>query len=844
MKRIGKVLSLLLIAVMLLALLPSAAFADPPQSDPTHQHNWVVQDDTATCTASGKRVWVCTVCGQTYGEASPAKGHDWNGGKVTKAATCEKDGVKTYTCSRCQNTRTEAIHALGHDWDEGKVTSVPHGFTPGVTTYTCKRDASHTRTVEIDPLPWVFAALSGVTIDPSLFDLSNYDIPPLEITEQPKGGSIIRWADESVTLHVAATGGIGEYTYEWHSHAQDVGKDEKYNDLLKWFVGLFGVTTEQVDAALEASLSDTDTLVATSGNESYYCVVTDAMGNSVRSDMAAVSYKVSIAKQPDNVNLQESNHDFYCEAIDGSGDYTYRWFDHDEGILGEGQSYPAEKEGYYYCIVTDNVTGETATSEYCEVYDTAPFRLADITGDFELTSDADAAVIASFTGGVEDYEIWWKKDGVAIDSVEDRDAQNNVRSRANVDGPGVYTVYAADSMYATVSASVNVTAPKLTIVAQPKGGTIPKGSYTTIHVTVSDGEAPYRFVLYRNGEYYVEVTDDPAFASFGVWYPGNYYFHIEDSKGREADTDVVTFEDAVFRITAQSEAEQITSPSGSTALFVEAEGGMEPYTYTWTWRSGDNTYDLGRNADLIPVFDVGKYTCVIEDKDGQRITSKPMQVTYGGEAPWIVVQPQSKTDLTLNADGTVNTALFCNAISGTGDKNNLKYVWEIYIPGIGWAQTTTTEQWLNVHTLGSYRCRVVDKVTGKYTYSNTAVVCEKLAYQGCESWHSYDPGYINYHFSFTGGVGPYTVKVYQNRDTYLVRVGGMKQVLYKTETVNSAKELRSYQVYVPVSNDVITEEDGELRRYSEYSEYFVVVTDSSGQTCESEVRGLLLDINR
>ena len=220
MKRIGKILSLLLIAVMLLALLPSAAFADPPTGD-THLHNWVVTSSKkATCTEKGKKTWKCSLCGQTY---------------------------------------TETYKALGHDWDEGKVTTAPTGLTPGVKTYTCKRDASHTRTEEIDPLPWVFAMLSGVTIDPSLFDLSNYDIPPLVITEQPVGGSITRWEDETHTMHVTASGGVGEYTYEWHTASQDVGKDEKYNDLLKWFVGLFGVTPEEVDQALEASYSNTDT---------------------------------------------------------------------------------------------------------------------------------------------------------------------------------------------------------------------------------------------------------------------------------------------------------------------------------------------------------------------------------------------------------------------------------------------------------------------------------------------------------------------------------------------------------------------------------------------------------
>ena len=109
-------------------------------------------------------------------------------------------------------------------------------------------------------------------------------------------------------------------------------------------------------------------------------------------------------------------------------------------------------------------------------------------------------LVASFTGGVEDYEIWWDKDGGAIDSTEGTDAAGNVVSYVDTAEAGVYTVHGVDSMYATASASVTVTAPKLTIVRQPEGGTIPKDGHAEINVLVADGEGPYQ----RPG---VEVDD-------------------------------------------------------------------------------------------------------------------------------------------------------------------------------------------------------------------------------------------------------------------------------------------------------------------------------------------------
>ena len=146
----------------------------------------------ATCETTGKTEGShCSVCGTVLKSQTTiaALGHNWDGGKVTKAATCTTAGTKTYTCTRCKKTRTETIAAtghkavkdaavaatcettgktegshcsvcgtvlksqttiaaLGHNWDGGKVTKAATCTTAGTKTYTCTR-CKKTRTETI-----------------------------------------------------------------------------------------------------------------------------------------------------------------------------------------------------------------------------------------------------------------------------------------------------------------------------------------------------------------------------------------------------------------------------------------------------------------------------------------------------------------------------------------------------------------------------------------------------------------------------------------------------------------------------------------------------------------------
>lgn len=67
----------------------------------------------ATCTATGTKIYKCTLCKATIKTETIAKvAHKYDAGKVTKAATCKATGVKTYTCSVCKETKTETIAKL------------------------------------------------------------------------------------------------------------------------------------------------------------------------------------------------------------------------------------------------------------------------------------------------------------------------------------------------------------------------------------------------------------------------------------------------------------------------------------------------------------------------------------------------------------------------------------------------------------------------------------------------------------------------------------------------------------------------------------------------------------
>lgn len=99
---------------------------------------WDITSDTeATCTEEGKKVETCRKHGDTKETVTPALGHKWNSGVITKKATCTADGVKTYTCSNCGEKKTEAIAKTGHKFSSWKKISDATVFAKQKQKRTC-----------------------------------------------------------------------------------------------------------------------------------------------------------------------------------------------------------------------------------------------------------------------------------------------------------------------------------------------------------------------------------------------------------------------------------------------------------------------------------------------------------------------------------------------------------------------------------------------------------------------------------------------------------------------------------------------------------------------------------
>ncbi len=793
MKHGKRILSLLLVAVLMLALLPTA-YADPPQNDPTHRHKWKMTSRTEpTCETEGKKTWKCSACGKTY---------------------------------------TETSKALGHDWDEGVITTEPFLFTPGVKTFTCKRDASHTYTEEIEPnAEAIFALLHGET-----WHWMPINIDPLIITEQPKGGAITRYEEETHTMSVAVIGGEGAYTYEWHSSAQELAQQEQYNAFVKWFVGLFGITPEEVDAALSASLSDTDTLTVSDGNVKYRCTVRDEADGEIESEWAEVRYKIRIADQPDHANLQPTGTvELSCLAADGSGDYTYRWYDSELVFKGQGAAIPITEEGDYFCTVEDNVTGETVDSEMCTVYAGPPLKIFAHSPNVILWPEEEEKFNIWVEGGVEPYEVWARRDGELVPVEEKgRDEGGRVKYTVDANDEGVYTFYITDDWYANTTCTITRTNKQLTIKSQPVGKSFPENGNSDLSITMLDGTAPFTFILYRNGEECDREQRDSYRGYFNIWFAGDYYVHIIDAKGHSTDSKHVAFDNEVFQIRSQTETATIVKPYSAAKLEVEAVKGIKPYSYDWSfygYNETENSYDwfkTGGDDSYCYAYYPGRYRCLVRDKQGRKLWAREMTVSYVNNAPLIVKQPKDRT-VKVSADGKCEVTLDCKGVCGSKSGTPCyEWYWRAWEGDGRWYRMTTSyDSAYKANRTGMFACKVSDDSTGEFTWTNTAVVSEKLANTKSEAWKGSNAEWYFYRFSFTGGVGPYEVEVSfynaENKNEY--------RYLYETKEVLYMAGLNEMTMLLPKYRYLWNAQKNEF----EYARVgiIVTVTDALGHECKS-----------
>ena len=140
---------------------------------------------------------------------------------------------------------------------------------------------------------------------------------------------------------------------------------------------------------------------------------------------------------------------------------------------------------------------------------------------------------------------------------------------------------------------------------------------------------------------------------------------------------------------------------------------------------------------------------------------------------------------------------------------------------------------------GLYRCRVVDTVTGEYSYSSAAYVYWPITCNYARPWKSSNSFMYFYRASFLGGVGPYTVYTYQVVTDPTCRLQG-EWFLFDgdkgVQTINTMSELYSLTIHMFKYLEILEDQEANPQVYKKYVVGVALrVVDALGNVCESPV---------
>ncbi|MBQ5711751.1 MAG: starch-binding protein, partial [Oscillospiraceae bacterium] len=82
-------------------------------------HKYTSTTTEASCSAPGKTVFTCSLCGHSYTQTIPQTEHMLGGWYVKTEPTCVKTGEEVRGCSTCDYVETKQIPATGHSYSNG-----------------------------------------------------------------------------------------------------------------------------------------------------------------------------------------------------------------------------------------------------------------------------------------------------------------------------------------------------------------------------------------------------------------------------------------------------------------------------------------------------------------------------------------------------------------------------------------------------------------------------------------------------------------------------------------------------------------------------------------------------
>ncbi len=430
------------------------------------------------------------------------------------------------------------------------------------------------------------------------------DNPLVTITPNPA----ITCVGTDITLLGNATGGSGDYSYQWLFNGNVIG------------------TTSSLTIA-DPSLSDSG---------AYSLTVTDTEGcQTTASVNLTVSDTLVVAINPSSTAICSGGSVTLTAAAGcGSGGYIYQW------TLPNGSTYTgnplvvssatSSDSGIYTVIVTDSNGNQASSNAQVTINNNPTVMINPNPAIVCLGSNITLSAIAN--GGSGSYTYQWLFNGNIIGT-----SANITISNATLADSGQYTVIVSDSNGCTVSGSRILTVnnrPQVNIV--PDSAIVCIGENITFTANITGGSGNYISYQWLFNGNIVGTSQSLTINNASLSDSGIYQFTVIDSNNCSATSDVnLTVSDTLVVVINPSST-AICSGNNLT-LTATAGCGSGSYSYQWTLPNGSTHTGNPLVVSSATSSDSGSYSVIVTDSNGNQASSNA-QVTINNN-PTVMINP-------------------------------------------------------------------------------------------------------------------------------------------------------------------------------------------------------------
>ncbi|MEM8583856.1 MAG: T9SS type A sorting domain-containing protein [Bacteroidota bacterium] len=624
--------------------------SDPPSVEVVAIDVLCFGDENGSLTATGS-------------EGTPPYSFSWSNGEEGAMISDLAPGIYTVTltdANGCTATATGTVNeppllttvtTSQHDVCPGEATgsafTMPSGGTPPYT-YLWSTGAV---TQGIATLPGGTYSVT-VTDDNDCTVVDEITIVELDGPEVSiEGGPVICGDGNTIDLTAVATGGTGNYQFEWSTN--------EFTQTITVGPGTYSVTVEDgngctdetsititvIDVSIELSSTDilcngddngTATVEVTGGDTPYTFEWSNGDDTPTITGLEPGTYTVTVTEDngckaigsvtisepppleifgevSDPLCADENDGSIDITVVGGTQPYTYDWAD----LAGSDD--PEDREnlspGTYTVVVTD-ANDCTISATYTIEEPNDIFLDLDVT-DVLCNGNETGSIEATATGGTPPYTYDWS-DLAGNDDPEDRDDL----------AAGTYTLTVTDANGCTATASATISEPPALLIDLEASDLICNGDENgSIELTVTGGTALYTYD-------WADLAGSDDTEDRGNLGAGTYTVVVTDANDCSTSGSVTINEPPAVEVFAD-ETDVLCNGDATGAIEVTAVGGTQPYTYDWADIPGSDDPEDRSNLTA------GTYT--LEVSDANNCTST-ISVT--------ISEPEA-----LDVDGTVTDVL-------------------------------------------------------------------------------------------------------------------------------------------------------------------------------------------